>query len=327
MSAAKHGREYDIVLIGATGYTGRMTAEHISKELRPDRIQPTIEVVSLHQREQVATLMRKAKVCISVVSYWNVGHEIIDACIEKRTDYIDTSGDTILLRKWISKYHDAATKAGVALIQPCGIFSGPHDLLTWFLVHHLEQHYQDLKTQEVILSVKQAGLSPSGGSIENLVLQSALDAQTLRQSTEPWPNRAIVHRTWGLLGGGEVYGRSFRYNEYETVPSTLFGMFKVLGVYVLMTLLGLAPFRTIMRSSFPAPGEGPDVEKVYARLEYTAGSYLVTAAFLAQGAASLLYARKLEGGVEGGCLTPAFVGEDLIERIRGAGGKIEIRFL
>jgi short subunit dehydrogenase-like uncharacterized protein len=91
----------------------------------------------------------------------------------------------------------------------------------------------------------------------------------------------------------------------------------------------------------PVPGQGPDLEKeknyrvemeaialadtdddkitlrAYSRFAYPGGPYHATGAFLAQGAASLLYVRKLDGGAVGGCLTPAFLGADLIDRIRG----------
>lgn len=106
-------------------------------------------------------------------------------------------------------------------------------------------------------------------------------------------------------------------------------------------MLALAPLRAIAKMILPAPGQGPDPEKeknyrvemevvavadtdddetapkAYSRFVYPGGPYHTTAAFLAQGAASLLYVRKLDGGAVGGCLTPAFLGADLIERIQG----------
>ena len=101
----------------------------------------------------------------------------------------------------------------------------------------------------------------------------------------------------------------------------------------------------------PVPGQGPDLEKeknyrvemeavaiadvddgkaapkVYSHFVYPGGPYHTTGAFLAQGAASLVYVRKLEGGAVGGLLTPAFLGADLIERIQGVGAELSTKIL
>lgn len=134
MAPRKESRKYDIVIIGATGYTGVLTAEYLAsnlpkdtkwaiagrsrnklealakklKDLNPDRSQPgtrkgsdnqlayintitAVEIVSFNDRNQVDILVGNAKVCISVVTYWkeSVGEVIVQACIEKRTDYLD----------------------------------------------------------------------------------------------------------------------------------------------------------------------------------------------------------------------------------------------
>ncbi len=127
-------REYDLVLIGSTGFTGRLTAQHIVRhlpgdlrwaiagrsqaklealreeleKLDPERLQPStlyvapnfawglllteleIEIVSLDDRAQVLNVVKKAKLCISVVLYFRLGHSIVDACVQARTDYVDT---------------------------------------------------------------------------------------------------------------------------------------------------------------------------------------------------------------------------------------------
>lgn len=153
-------------------------------------------------------------------------------------------------------------------------------------------------------------------------------------------NTAIIYRTWGLLGGGQDYGPNFQYNEYQKTSSTLAGIIQILKSKAIALLLALTPFRVILKIIMPVPGQGPDPEKdknywvemeavaiadtdddktssrTYSRFAYPGGPYHATGAFLAQGAASLLYVRKLEGGAVGGCLTPAFLGADLIERVQ-----------
>lgn len=49
-----------------------------------------IEIVDVEDKAQLTALVARAKVCISVVSYNEVGANVIEACIEYRTDYVDT---------------------------------------------------------------------------------------------------------------------------------------------------------------------------------------------------------------------------------------------
>jgi hypothetical protein len=228
---------------------------------------------------------------------------------------------------------------------------------------------------------------PSGGTVKSMLGRTNLDAKTMQESQGPWylspvqgqhhgnatnifgmrhnpllgylspssfsdiQNRAVVHRTWGLLDGGNHYGRNFQYSEYNKVSSTIVGIVDILKSKGIKLMFTLPPLRAIARMILPKPGDGPDpekerkavvemeavaladseegstVSKVYARIRFSGGPYTATAAFLAQGAASLLYTRELEGGVVGGCLTPAFLGADLVERIQGVGAELSIETL
>ncbi|KAI1138406.1 Saccharopine dehydrogenase-domain-containing protein [Hypoxylon sp. FL0543] len=409
-------RKYDILLLGATGYTGALTAEHIVrhlptnlkwaiagrsrsklealarklKTLDPARSQPDIEVVSLNDRDQLDSVVKDSKVCISVVLYWQVGEAVVKSCVENGTDYIDVAGDIPLLRTFVEKYHDAAVKAGVALIHLCGVFTGPHDLLTLLSVRELARK-TSRKTKEVILSITDFELAPSGGTLSSLLAETAYDPRILEQARQPWAlspiegvktsastnflglrrdatlgllsassvaageNRALVHRTWGLFQGTDQdYGPNFQYNEYEKASSVLSGTLSMLNAALLNWLIKFSLVRKIAKAFLPAPGEGPDVEKTqhsrvkfeavaiadssndddggetpraYASFSYPSGPYHTTAVVLAQGAASLLYSRRLLGNVNGGCLTPAFLGDDFVERVREAGAAIHVNLV
>ncbi|KAI1390485.1 Saccharopine dehydrogenase-domain-containing protein [Hypoxylon trugodes] len=166
-------------------------------------------------------------------------------------------------------------------------------------------------------------------------------------------NQALVHRTWGLLQGtSQDYGPNFQYNEYNKVSSTIAGLLSMLETALLSAFLEVGPLRRIAKLFLPAPGDGPDIEKTrhdrvkfeavaiadtygddneppraYGSFSYPSGAYFVTALFLAEGAASLLYHRRLENDVAGGCLTPAFLGDDLLDRIRAAGATFQVNLV
>ncbi|CAH0054367.1 unnamed protein product [Clonostachys solani] len=403
-------RKYDILILGATGYTGKLTTHFIAQQLpgdlrwaiagrskaklhdlaaelrvsHPDRSQPTIEIVDLERKEQVEGVVQQARVCISVVSYWTVGTTVVDACVRHRTDYIDTSsGDIPLIQFWINKYHETAKASGVALIHACGVFAGPEDLLSWAAARELKDSFGE-STKEVVLAVKELTSDPSGGTFHSILQGEAdqLQIDQAQESRDPWylspikgttvspqtnmfhlrkdpdlgllsdstvgilTNRAIVHRTWGLLQGSRSeYGPNFQYNEYQSVKSTLGGLSELIKSSVIETLMSSPLLLRLLSLFMPAPGSGPDVKqaekipvklqamakpenesspKVFASFSYPSGSYHTTALFLGQAAASLLYTKSLEGGLTGGCLTPATLGPDFLERIRSSGATITL---
>lgn len=228
---------------------------------------------------------------------------------------------------------------------------------------------------------------PSGGTVESMMDRVDFDGKVLQASQEPWylspiegsqisnstnyfglrhdstlgklsastfsevQNRAIVHRTWGLLGAGAGYGPNFKYNEYNKTTSTLSGMIQLLNRKLISLMLASRPLKAVARMILPVPGEGPDLNKegnykvaieavaiadcedhiaaarAYSPFSYNGGPYHVTGAFLAQGAASLLYVRKFENGIIGGCLTPAVLGVDLMVRIVVVGANLRVKIL
>jgi short subunit dehydrogenase-like uncharacterized protein len=265
--------------------------------------------------------------------------------------------------------------------------SSPHDILTWLTVNELRDK-TSLKTKEVILVIKDVRMEFSGGSFDSIMTAAKEDRKVIKEAKQPWvlspiqgiptststgffgtrndpdlgmlavnsligpQNRALVHRTWGLLDGGKYYGPHFQYNEYDQVSSTFAGILSVFTSAILGRLASLSFVLALLKSYYPPPGSGPDLDtsrrtlteimavaiadteggtkgapRAYASFSLLGGAYIVTAAFLAQGAASLLYNRKLEGGYEGGLLTPACLGADLVERIRDSGAKIEVKML
>lgn len=120
-----------------------------------------------------------------------------------------------------------------------------------------------------------------------------------------------------------------------------------------MGLARIAPIKNLFLSLAPTPGNGPNAELAksvpvsmealvaadpgiegikptkFARVSflYTGGHYPVSALFMAQAAASLLYTRELEGNIKGGCLTPAILGADFVERTQSVGVQFTTRFI
>ncbi|KAK4230877.1 Saccharopine dehydrogenase-domain-containing protein [Podospora fimiseda] len=193
MSTKKnHSRQYDIVVFGATGYTGKYTAEYIAERLptdlkwaiagrsqtkleevlahckttNPDRgtSYPSIEVCDLNDSD-LSALAKKTFILIACVGpFCKLGEYAFKACAENGTHYLDVTGETPWVLRMINTYSSAAQKSGALLFPQFGIESAPPDLLTYSLASHLRTEHQ-AKTEDVIISIHTFNCGPSGGTL------------------------------------------------------------------------------------------------------------------------------------------------------------------
>ena len=160
----KSNRELDIVVYGATGFTGRLVAEYLNNQYGVNG-----EVVwamagrSLSKLEQVrdemeisndvplvvadssdidsinAMVERSAVVCTTVGPYQLYGNELVAACAAAGTDYVDLCGEPGWMHKMIGAHSAAAEASGARIVFSCGFDSVPFDLGVLFLQQTAEQ--------------------------------------------------------------------------------------------------------------------------------------------------------------------------------------------
>lgn len=205
-------RQYEIVLLGATGYTGRLTAEYIQghvdtslkwaiagrnaaklsnlvgelKHLNPDRPLPAIEVVE-QTVANLEPLALKTKILITTVGpYWKYGTPAVEACATAGTHYLDVSGETPWVYEMLQK-HEAAFKAHKKImISQCGIDSAPSDLLVYMVVSHIRATL-NCGVTTVINTLQEAAGGVSGGTANTaLTLVEAYPTSHLVKSLHPY---------------------------------------------------------------------------------------------------------------------------------------------
>jgi short subunit dehydrogenase-like uncharacterized protein len=166
MAQMKSSRPYDLVLFGATGFTGGLTADYLSAhgpaEMRwalvgrnrakleavrdrlaaaPSRA-PAPELIEADAADPEA--MRKVaestRVVVTTVGpYILHGKALVAACAAAGTDYCDLTGEPEFVdRTWID-HHAEAEKTGARLVHCCGFDSIPHDLGAYFTVKQLPE--------------------------------------------------------------------------------------------------------------------------------------------------------------------------------------------
>ncbi|CAK7199074.1 hypothetical protein SEUCBS139899_001742 [Sporothrix eucalyptigena] len=211
MPFKQHGRTYDLVLFGATGYTGSYTVEYIAKSLptdlkwaiagrsqdklakvaaeikayNPDRLQPAIEVCSVNE-DDLADLAKKTFVLISTVGpYGTYGEPAFKACAENGTHYVDVTGEIPFVAKMIRKYEAAAKASGAYMFPQSGIESAPADIAAHEIAR-INRTELNAKTGNVTASIRIKAL-PSGGTLDTvLTIFDNFSLKDLRSSMAPY---------------------------------------------------------------------------------------------------------------------------------------------
>lgn len=187
----KTNREHDIVVFGASGYTGRLVAEYLNKRYGDESLKWAMAGRSLDKLAQVRAeigvpesipllavdsddpaaveaMVKSTSVVITTVGpYQLYGNELVKQCAQHGTDYVDLSGEPGWMHDTIAEHSAAAAASGARIVHSCGFDSVPFDLG----VYHLQKHAQATLGQPVSRvkgRVRAMNGSFSGGTVASL---------------------------------------------------------------------------------------------------------------------------------------------------------------
>jgi len=213
----------DIALLGATGFTGALTADYLGTHLPPgaswaiagrnqakletiaDRIdtlggvRPEIISADTGNPDSMAALARSTRVLISTVGpYVALGEPAVKAAAEAGIAYVDLTGEPEFVDAMWLKYHAVAQETGARLVHACGFDSIPYDLGVLFTVEQMPEG--------VPLDVK--GYIRAGGTFSGGTYHSAVGAfSRIRQSGRTAAERKKLEkrpRGRTIRGGGKL---------------------------------------------------------------------------------------------------------------------------
>jgi len=153
-------RDYDLVLYGASGFTGRQAVDYLAHhasglhwaiagrdpaKLEAARAQAgakaDVLVTESSDQSAVDAVAARTRVLVSTAGPFALyGGPLVDACVRHRTHYADITGETPWVRDLIDRHHLRAAADGTRIIPCCGFDSVPSDLGTWLVVRHLREH-------------------------------------------------------------------------------------------------------------------------------------------------------------------------------------------
>jgi saccharopine dehydrogenase (NAD+, L-glutamate forming) len=227
-------RELDLVLFGATGFTGRLTAEylarHASDGLRwglAGRSQAKLEGLREHlvtvddslgdlplltadvdDDVSLKDVANRARVVITTVGpYLRYGEPLVAACAQAGTDYVDLTGESEFVDRTYVAHHTTAQQTGARLVHACGFDSIPHDLGAYFTVQQLPDD-----VPITLRGVVRAGAMISGGTFHSAMngfsrIRHARAAYAARREIEPRPEGRRSRAVRGNPHHDSVLGR------------------------------------------------------------------------------------------------------------------------
>jgi short subunit dehydrogenase-like uncharacterized protein len=199
-------RDFDLVLFGATGFTGGLTAEYLAAHAPADlrwalagRNRAKLEATRDHLATlspaaadlellhadvddpgSLADVAQRARVVITTVGpYLQHGEPLVAACAAAGTDYVDLTGEAEFVDRMWSAHHLTAVRTGARLVHACGFDSIPHDLGALYTVRLLPSD-QPITLRGVV----RGGGMFSGGTFHSAVHQMSRPRQLREAAAE-----------------------------------------------------------------------------------------------------------------------------------------------
>ncbi len=187
-------REFDLVVFGATGFTGKLVAEYIASTAQKPRwaiagrnkdkldalgLGVPVLVADALDAEAVAGIARRTKViCTTAGPYAKYGNEVVAACAQHGTHYCDLAGEVQWMRRMIDAHHETAVTTGARIVHTCGFDSIPSDLGTWALQQEMIKAF-GMPANKVTALFGESSGAVSGGTVAS-GMQTALEASNDR---------------------------------------------------------------------------------------------------------------------------------------------------
>ncbi|GBG37500.1 saccharopine dehydrogenase family protein [Mycobacterium montefiorense] len=205
------GREFDIVLYGATGFVGKLTAQYLARAgagarialagRSTDRLRavrdslgeaaqswPVVSADAASPSTLNEMAARTQVVVTTVGPYAQYGMPLVAACAAAGTDYADLTGEAMFIREAIDLYHKQAADSGARIVHCCGFDSVPSDMTVYALYRAAQDDGAgELGDTSFVMRKLVGGLS--GGTVASImgVLRAASsDPEIRRQLADPY---------------------------------------------------------------------------------------------------------------------------------------------
>ncbi|UVO51894.1 saccharopine dehydrogenase NADP-binding domain-containing protein [Sphingomonas sp. SUN019] len=219
--------DFDVIVYGATGFTGRLVAEYIAQtypagvrwamagrsltkleEVRAEMGVPdSISLIAANADDPASlrAMCERATVVISTVGpYQLYGSDLVAACAATGTAYVDLCGEPAWMRHMIDAHHETAKASGARIVFSCGFDSIPFDLGVMTLQEAAVKRFGS-PAPRVKCRVRTMKGGFSGGTAASLkatIAAAARDPSLIKLLASPFaltPGHTGVHQPTGML--------------------------------------------------------------------------------------------------------------------------------
>lgn len=204
-------KKFDIIIWGATSFTGKLVAEYIFKKYGSSKIKWAIAGRNLKKLEKIRykvadenipifiadsfdeeSLSKFVKitkvVCSTVGPYSLYGTKLVKLCVENNTNYCDITGEAHWIRSLIDRFHEEAKSKKIKIINSCGFDSIPSDMGVYFIQNEIKKINNNYAKS---IKMRVAGIRGgiSGGtysSINNLLKEAYRDKSIFKVLNNPY---------------------------------------------------------------------------------------------------------------------------------------------
>ena len=180
--------EFDIVVYGATGYTGALVAEHLARNYggrgdvrwalagrSRDKLEATRARIGAHDAaliiadgadpDSIRAMADRTRIVVTTAGpYRPLGATVVGACAAAGTDYLDLTGEPAWMRQMIETYEATAEASGARILFACGFDSLPSELGVWLCQQVARERIGDV-VPRVKGRVRHFAGGISGGSV------------------------------------------------------------------------------------------------------------------------------------------------------------------
>lgn len=207
-------RDLDLVLFGATGFTGGLTADYLAEHApvglrwalagrseqkleavrsrlavaHPALADLELVVVDATDTTGLTAVAARTRVVVTTVGpYQQFGEPLVAACATAGTDYVDLTGEPEFVDLMYVAHHETARASGARIVHACGFDSVPHDLGAYFTVQQL-----GASGPVTVRGVARSNATFSGGTFHSAMgafsrARQMREAMAARRKVEPRP--------------------------------------------------------------------------------------------------------------------------------------------
>lgn len=278
------GPDLDLVVFGATGFTGRLVAEYLAAladtglriglagrsderlaavrgTLGPGGSRWPLLVADSSDPDSLATLARRSRVVVSTVGpYGEYGLPLVEACATAGTHYADLTGEVLFTRDSIDRYDAVARDSGARVVHSCGFDSIPSDLGVLDLARTVaDDGAGDLADTTLVVTGMRGGVS--GGTLASARVElAAVRADPSRRGVVADPYSLSPDRSAepDLGDQSDLRGTTFDDDLGQWVAPFVMAGINTRVVRRSNALLGYAYGRSFRYREVTGLGTGPD---------------------------------------------------------------------